>query len=77
MKIAPVGLDYVALPLGIDFARANVAVFGLDIDAGKVDSISPYIEQITPEAIDKVGIWHDIFTCNRSREKIRLREWRK
>ena len=69
--------DYVGLPLGIDFARANASVLDLDIDAGKVDLINPYIEHITPEAIEKVGIWYDIFARNRSRQKIRLCEWRK
>jgi UDP-N-acetyl-D-glucosamine dehydrogenase len=40
MKISVVGLGYVGLPLAIQFARANVTVLGLDIDAAKVDSIN-------------------------------------
>jgi UDP-N-acetyl-D-glucosamine dehydrogenase len=57
MKIAVVGLGYVGLPLAIQFARANVTVLGLDIDAAKVDSINQgrsYIKHIGSEAIEKV-----------------------
>jgi UDP-N-acetyl-D-glucosamine dehydrogenase len=54
MKIAVVGLGYVGLPLAIQFARADVTVLGLDIDAAKVDSINQarsYIKHISSEAI--------------------------
>src|SRR5438874_434994 len=57
MKIAVVGLGYVGLPLAIQFARANVTVLGLDIDAAKVDSINQgrsYIKHIGSEAIEEV-----------------------
>jgi UDP-N-acetyl-D-glucosamine dehydrogenase len=57
MKIAVVGLGYVGLPLAIQFARANVTVLGLDIDAAKVDSINQgrsYIKHIASEAIEEV-----------------------
>src|SRR5437879_929170 len=57
MKIAVVGLGYVGLPLAIQFARANVTVLGLDIDAAKVDSTNhgrSYIKHIGPEAIEEV-----------------------
>ena len=57
MKIAVVGLGYVGLPLAIQFARANVTVLGLDIDAAKVDSINQgrsYIKHIGSEAIKEV-----------------------
>jgi len=40
MKTCIIGLGYVGLPLAIQFARANVTVLGLDIDAAKVDSIN-------------------------------------
>jgi UDP-N-acetyl-D-glucosamine dehydrogenase len=57
MKIAVVGLGYVGLPLAIHFARANVTVLGLDIDAAKVDLINQgrsYIKHITPGTIEEV-----------------------
>jgi UDP-N-acetyl-D-glucosamine dehydrogenase len=57
MRIAIVGLGYVGLPLAIQFARANVTVLGLDIDAAKVDSINQgrsYIKHIESEAIEEV-----------------------
>src|SRR5437016_11802978 len=57
MKIAVVGLGYVGLPLAIQFARANVTVLGLDVDAAKVDSINQgrsYIRHIAPETIAEV-----------------------
>jgi len=34
-KIAVVGLGYVGLPLGLNFARAGAKVIGLDIDPEK------------------------------------------
>jgi UDP-N-acetyl-D-glucosamine dehydrogenase len=40
MKIAIVGLGYVGLPLGLQFARSGVAVLGLDIDPAKVKSLN-------------------------------------
>jgi UDP-N-acetyl-D-glucosamine dehydrogenase len=49
MKIAVVGLGYVGLPLGLQFARSGVSVLGLDIDAAKVDACNEgrsYIEHI-------------------------------
>ena len=57
MKIAVVGLGYVGLPLAIQFARADVTVLGLDIDAAKVDSINQgrsYIKHILSETINEV-----------------------
>jgi UDP-N-acetyl-D-glucosamine dehydrogenase len=56
MKIAVVGLGYVGLPLAIQFARANVTVVGLDVDATKVDTISrgrSYIKHISQETIEE------------------------
>lgn len=57
MKIAILGLGYVGLPLAIQFARANVTVLGLDIDAAKVDSINQgrsYIKHIASGAIEEI-----------------------
>lgn len=56
MKVAIVGLGYVGLPLAMQFARANVRVVGLDIDAAKVDLINrgqSYIKHIQREAIEE------------------------
>jgi UDP-N-acetyl-D-glucosamine dehydrogenase len=57
MKIAVVGLGYVGLPLAIQFARANVTVVGLDVDAAKVDIINrgeSYIKHIAQDRIEEV-----------------------
>src|SRR4029453_1426139 len=57
MKIAVVGLGYVGLPLAIQFARADVSVLGLNIDATKVDSINQgrsYIKHIASGEIGEV-----------------------
>src|SRR5258706_4907907 len=57
MRIAVIGLGYVGLPLCIQFARSGVAVVGLDINKGKVDSIcrgESYIQHIGSEAIQKL-----------------------
>jgi UDP-N-acetyl-D-glucosamine dehydrogenase len=56
MKVAIVGLGYVGLPLAMQFARANVRVVGLDVDAAKVDLINrgqSYIKHIEPGAIEE------------------------
>src|SRR5437016_5781294 len=57
MIIAIVGLGYVGLPLALQFARANITVIGLDVDAAKVDLINrgqSYIKDIEPEAVRDV-----------------------
>jgi UDP-N-acetyl-D-glucosamine dehydrogenase len=57
MKICVVGLGYVGLPLAIQFARANITVLGLDVDAAKVDSINQgrsYIRHIAAGTIEEV-----------------------
>jgi UDP-N-acetyl-D-glucosamine dehydrogenase len=49
-----IGLGYVGLPLGLQFARNGVDVLGIDIDAAKVDSINEgksYIYHITADSI--------------------------
>ena len=54
MKIAIVGMGYVGLPLSLQFARAGVAVVGLDIDVTKVTAINggqSYIKHIPSETI--------------------------
>jgi UDP-N-acetyl-D-glucosamine dehydrogenase len=54
MKIAIIGLGYVGLPLALRFAEAGVNVFGLDVDAVKVNNLvagKSYIKHIESEAI--------------------------
>lgn len=54
MKIAIVGLGYVGLPLGLQFARSGVSVLGLDIDLAKVERLNrgeSYIHHIPSEAV--------------------------
>jgi UDP-N-acetyl-D-glucosamine dehydrogenase len=54
MRIAIVGLGYVGLPLGLQFARSGVSVLGLDIDGAKVDACNAgqsYIKHIDSQWI--------------------------
>src|SRR6056297_2060922 len=54
MTIGIVGLGYVGLPLGLQFARSGVHVLGFDVDASKVDAINAgqsYIHHISTEHI--------------------------
>ena len=54
--IGIVGLGYVGLPLGLQFARSGVKVIGLDIDEAKVRSLKAgqsYIHHIKPEWIQE------------------------
>ncbi|HRT57519.1 MAG TPA: nucleotide sugar dehydrogenase [Candidatus Paceibacterota bacterium] len=56
MKTAIIGMGYVGLPLAVQFARAGVAVVGLDIDASKVDALNQgksYIKHITSDTIEE------------------------
>ncbi len=53
-KIAIVGLGYVGLPLGLQFAKSGLQVMGLDTDAKKVELIKQgqsYIHHIPSEVI--------------------------
>lgn len=54
--LAIIGLGYVGLPLGLQFARCGVKVLGLDIDPIKVESLNSgqsYIHHIPSEEIQK------------------------
>ena len=56
MRIAVAGLGYVGLPLSLQFARSNVQVVGLDIDAEKVEALNQgrsYIKHIASADIAK------------------------
>jgi len=49
-----IGLGYVGLPLGLEFARKNIKVIGFDLDQSKVDIINKggsYIKHIKAERI--------------------------
>ena len=57
MNIAIIGLGYVGLPLGLQFARRGVRVLGLDIDAKKVSALNAgrsYIQHIPAGEIKKL-----------------------
>lgn len=54
MKIGIIGLGYVGLPLGLQFARCDVDVLGLDIDQRKIDILNAgdsFIEHIPGSAV--------------------------
>ena len=56
-NIGVLGLGYVGLPLAMQFARAGAEVFGLDVDASKVDAINAsksYIKHISDETLKTV-----------------------
>ena len=38
-EVAIIGLGYVGLPLGLQFAKSGCCVLGLDIDSSKVQEI--------------------------------------
>jgi UDP-N-acetyl-D-glucosamine dehydrogenase len=53
-SVAVVGLGYVGLPLAVAIARAGHTVLGIDLDPGRVESISSgrsYIEDVTDTSI--------------------------
>jgi len=53
VKVGVIGLGYVGLPLGLEFAKAGVTTLGIDIDGAKVGQIAKGISYIpdvpTPE----------------------------
>jgi len=56
-EVAIVGLGYVGLPLGMQFARSGVPVLGLDIDAKKVEAVNSgqsYIKHISAAQISEL-----------------------
>lgn len=56
-SVAIIGLGYVGLPLGMQFANSGTTVLGLDIDPVKVESVNAgrsYIKHISSEALGKV-----------------------
>jgi UDP-N-acetyl-D-glucosamine dehydrogenase len=58
MRIGIVGLGYVGLPLGVDFAEAGHEVIGLDVDVRKVaalDRHESYVEDVASSRLEAVG----------------------
>ncbi len=54
MKIAIVGMGYVGLPLALRFAKAGVAVLGVDVDAAKCEALNAsrsYIKHVPSPAV--------------------------
>jgi UDP-N-acetyl-D-glucosamine dehydrogenase len=57
VTIAIIGLGYVGLPLGLQFARSGVRVLGLDVDTQKVARLNQgrsYIKHIPADGIKKL-----------------------
>ena len=56
-RLAVVGLGYVCLPLAVEFASEGFGVVGVDIDAGKVDSLNrrvSYIPDVSSAKLKRV-----------------------
>ncbi len=55
--VAVVGLGYVGLPLAVEFAKANIRTYGIDVDPRKVDSLregTNYIQDISDDVVRDV-----------------------
>ena len=53
-KLGVVGMGYVGLPLGVEFAASGLNVVGFEVDADKADSLNrgeSYIEDIASEQL--------------------------
>ncbi len=55
MAIGVIGLGYVGLPLAVAFAEAGVEVVGVDVDAGKVASLTAGVSYVEDVASDRLG----------------------
>lgn len=56
-SVAVVGLGYVGLPLAVEFARAGVKTYGIDVDPAKVESLRSgrnYIRDISDDHVREV-----------------------
>lgn len=72
-KIAIVGLGYVGLPLGLQFAKSGLQVMGLDTDSKKVDLINQgqsYIHHIPSDVIEQ-QVQAGRFAASSNFEKVR------
>lgn len=55
--VAVVGLGYVGLPLAVEFAKANIKTYGIDVDPRKIDSLREgknYIQDISDDVVRDV-----------------------
>jgi UDP-N-acetyl-D-glucosamine dehydrogenase len=58
-KIAIVGLGYVGLPLAVEFSKAGFKTIGIDIDEGKIETItsgSSYMLDVTAEDLKDIKL---------------------
>jgi UDP-N-acetyl-D-glucosamine dehydrogenase len=72
ITIAIVGLGYVGLPLGLQFARSGVNVIGLDVDTSKVDALNQgrsYIKHIAASDIQE-EVNNGIFSASTDFSKV-------
>lgn len=56
-NVAVVGLGYVGLPLAVEFARANIKTYGIDVDQGKIGTLSKgdnYIQDLRNDDVRDV-----------------------
>lgn len=56
-KVGVIGLGYVGLPLAVEFAKKGFEVFGIDVDASRVETINKgrsYILDVTSEDIGAI-----------------------
>ncbi len=55
--VAVVGLGYVGLPLAVEFAKANIKTYGIDVDPRTIDSLREgknYIQDISDDVVRDV-----------------------
>ena len=56
-NVAVVGLGYVGLPLAVEFARAGIKTFGIDVDPGKISQLAEgnnYIQDLQNDVVRDV-----------------------
>jgi UDP-N-acetyl-D-glucosamine dehydrogenase len=56
-NVAVVGLGYVGLPLAVEFARAGIKTYGIDVDPGKIGQLSKgqnYIQDLNDDVVRDV-----------------------
>lgn len=57
LKVGIIGLGYVGLPLAVEFAKAGLDVYGIDVDANKVRAIRKgvsYIQDVDTDVLKKL-----------------------
>lgn len=64
IKAGIIGLGYVGLPLAVEFAKAGVEVYGIDIDTKKIESIKngkSYIQDVPSKSIKELTAARKLF----------------